>query len=55
MSLTYPDGRADKFEATFVERAPNEKIVECIRFDASDRAGDMTMITMLRAVGAARK
>ncbi|CAN5422295.1 SRPBCC family protein [soil metagenome] len=50
MSLTYPDGRADRFEATFVERVPNEKIVERIRFDAADRADEMTMTTTLRAV-----
>jgi uncharacterized protein YndB with AHSA1/START domain len=50
MSLTYPDGRTDRFEATFIERVPNEKIVERIRFDAADRAGEMTMTTSLRAV-----
>lgn len=50
MSLTYPDGRADRFEATFVERVPNERIVERIRFDAKDRAGEMVMTTSLRAV-----
>lgn len=51
MSLTYPDGHADRFEATFVERVPNERIVERIRFDAADRAGEMRMTTSLRAVG----
>jgi len=51
MSLTYPDGRADTFEATCIERVPNERIVERIRFDAADRAGEMVMITTLRAVG----
>ncbi|WP_428673112.1 SRPBCC domain-containing protein [Reyranella sp.] len=51
MSLTYPDGRADKFEATVVERVPNERIVERIRFDAAERTGEMTMTTSLRAVG----
>lgn len=50
MSLTYPDGRADTFEATFIERVPNEKIVERIRFDAADRTGEMVMTTSLRAV-----
>jgi len=49
MALTYPDGRADTFTATFVERVPNEKIVERIRFDAADRAGEMTMSTTLRS------
>jgi uncharacterized protein YndB with AHSA1/START domain len=51
VSLTYPDDRADTFEATFVERVPNERIVERIRFDAAGRAGEMTMTTSLRAVG----
>ena len=32
------------------ERVPNERIVERIRFDAADRAGEMTMTTSLRAV-----
>ena len=50
MSLTYPDGHADTFEATFVERLVNERIVERIRFDAADRPGEMTMTTSLRAV-----
>lgn len=50
MSLTYPDGRADRYEATFIERIPNEKIAERIRFDAADRAGEMTMTTSLHAV-----
>ena len=50
MSLTYPDGHADTFEGTFVERVPNEKIVERIRFAAADRAGEMVMTTTLRAV-----
>jgi len=50
MSLTYPDGRADTYKATFIERVPNERIVERIRFDAADRAGEMTMTTNLRAV-----
>jgi len=50
MSLTYPDGRTDTFEATFIERLPNEKIVERIRFDAADRAGEMVMTTTLRDV-----
>lgn len=50
MSLTYPDGRADRFEATFVERVPNERIVERIRFDAPDRVSGMVMTTSLRAV-----
>ena len=50
MSLSYPDGRIDTYEATFTERVPNERIVERIRFDAADRAGEMTMTTNLRAV-----
>ena len=50
MSLTYPDGRTDTFEATFIECVPNREVVERIRFDAADRAGEMTMITTLRAV-----
>jgi uncharacterized protein YndB with AHSA1/START domain len=53
MSLTYPDGHADTFEATFVERVPNERIVERIRFDAPDRTGEMVMTTSLRAVDGA--
>ncbi|MCW5736602.1 MAG: SRPBCC domain-containing protein [Enhydrobacter sp.] len=50
VTLTYPDGHADRYDATFIERLPNAKIVERIRFDAADRAGDMTMTTTLRAV-----
>ncbi len=50
LSLTYPDGHADRYEATFVECVPNERIVERIRFDAADRVGEMTMTTSLRAV-----
>ena len=50
VSLTYPDGRADGYEATVIERVPNARIVERIRFDAADRAGEMTMTTTLRAV-----
>ena len=50
MSLTYPDGRIDTYQATFTERVPNDRIVERIRFDAADRAGEMTMTTSLRAV-----
>jgi len=49
MSLTYPDGRADTFEATFAERVPNERIVERIHFDAAERAGEITMTTLLHA------
>src|SRR6476469_9516877 len=48
MALSYPDGRVDAFEASFVERVPNERIAERIRFDAPDRAGEMTVITTLR-------
>jgi uncharacterized protein YndB with AHSA1/START domain len=48
MSLHYPDGRADSFAATVVERVPDERIVERIRFDAADRAGEMTVTTRLR-------
>lgn len=50
MSLGYGDGRADTFAATFVERVPQERIVERIRFDAPDRAGEMVMTTTLRTV-----
>lgn len=50
MALGYADGRADTFESTFVERVPNETVVERIRFDASDRAGEMTVTTDLRDV-----
>src|SRR5437899_1667120 len=50
MSLCYEDARADVFEATFVERVPNERIVERIRFEAPERAGEMTMTTTLAAV-----
>lgn len=50
MSLTYPDGRTDRYEATFMKRVPNEKIVERIRFAAADRPGEMMMTTTLRAV-----
>jgi uncharacterized protein YndB with AHSA1/START domain len=49
MALTYPDGHADTFTATFVERVPNEKVVERVRFDAAERAGEMIMTTTLRA------
>lgn len=49
-TLTYPDGNADRYEATFIERVPNARIVERIRFDAAARAGEMTMTTTLRAV-----
>jgi uncharacterized protein YndB with AHSA1/START domain len=48
MALGYPDGRTDTFEARFIERVPNEKIVERIRFDAAERVGEMTVTTMLR-------
>jgi uncharacterized protein YndB with AHSA1/START domain len=50
MALGYADGRADIFESTFVARVANQKVVECIRFDASDRAGEMTVTTDLRDV-----
>lgn len=50
MSLRYPDGGADTFTATFAERVANEKVVERIRFDAAERAGEMTVTTTLRAV-----
>src|SRR6185503_3714712 len=50
MALGYPDGRADTFEASFVERAPNQKIIERVSFDAPDRAGAMTVTTTLRPV-----
>ena len=48
MALGYPDGRADTFEARFVERVPNQKIVERVRFDAPERSGAMTVTTTLR-------
>ena len=48
MALSYENGRVDTFAATFVERVPDEKIVERIRFDAPERAGEMTMTTTLR-------
>jgi len=50
MTLGYPDGRADTFESIFVARVPNERVVERIRFDAADRAGEMTVTTELRDV-----
>ena len=48
MALGYPDGRADTFEARFVERVPNRKIVEHVRFDAPERPGAITVTTTLR-------
>jgi len=48
MTLGYEDGRADTFESTFIERAPNETVIERIRFDAPDRAGEMIVTTSLR-------
>ena len=48
MALDYPDGRADTFSATFVERVPDRKIVERVSFDAPERAGAMTVTTTLR-------
>ena len=51
MTLGYEDGRADTFDSTFVARVPNERIVERIRFDAPERAGEMTVTTALRDVG----
>lgn len=50
MTLGYEDGRADKFESTFVARTPNETVIERIRFDAPDRAGEMIVTTSLRDV-----
>src|SRR6185437_8867606 len=50
MTLGYDDGRADAFDSIFVERVPNERVVERIRFDAPDRAGEMTVTTDLRDV-----
>jgi uncharacterized protein YndB with AHSA1/START domain len=50
MTLGYEDGRVDAFEARFLERVPNEKVVERIRFDAPERAGEMTVTTDLRDV-----
>jgi uncharacterized protein YndB with AHSA1/START domain len=50
MTLDYDDGRADTFESTFVARVPDERVVERVRFDAPDRAGEMTVTTELRDV-----
>jgi predicted nucleotidyltransferase/uncharacterized protein YndB with AHSA1/START domain len=50
MTLGYEDGRADTFDSIFVERVPNERIVERICFGAPDRAGEMTVTTALRDV-----
>jgi uncharacterized protein YndB with AHSA1/START domain len=50
MTLGYEDGRVDAFESTFVARLPSEQIVEHVRFDAADRAGEMTVTTDLRDV-----
>ena len=49
MALGYEDGREDTFTATFVERVPNQKVVERIRFESTDRAGEMTLTTTLAA------
>jgi uncharacterized protein YndB with AHSA1/START domain len=49
MTLGYADGRADTFASTFVARVPHERVVERIRFDAPERAGEMTVTTELRA------
>ncbi len=51
MSLTYPRRPRRYVRAAPSSSAvPNEKIVERIRFDAADRAGEMIMTTTLRAV-----
>lgn len=50
MTLGYEVGRADTFGSTFVERVPNERIVERVCFDAPERAGEMTVTTALRDV-----
>ncbi|MBS0550787.1 MAG: SRPBCC domain-containing protein [Proteobacteria bacterium] len=55
MSLTYRTGKADTFEATFVERVPDEKVVERIRFDAADRPGEMVMTTHFAEVAGGTK
>jgi uncharacterized protein YndB with AHSA1/START domain len=56
MSLTYKDatsgksgGSTDTFEGRFVERVPDEKIVEVIHFESRDAsfAGEMKMTTFL--------
>ena len=52
MTLGYRDGHADTFDSTFVARVTNEQVVERVRFDAPDRAGEMTVTTALRAVDA---
>ena len=51
MTLGYEDGHVDTFDSTFVARVPNERVVERIRFDAPERAGEMTVTTALRDVG----
>lgn len=48
MTLGYEDGRADTFDSMFVARVPNEQVAERIRFDALERAGEMTVTTTLR-------
>ena len=50
MTLGYEDGRVDAFESTFVARLPGEQVIERVRFDAADRAGEMTVTTDLRDV-----
>jgi uncharacterized protein YndB with AHSA1/START domain len=50
MTLGSRDGRADTFDSTFIVRVPHERVVERIRFDATDRAGEMTVTTDLRDV-----
>jgi len=50
MTLGYQDGRADTFAASFVQRVPNERIVERVRFEAANRPGEMTVTTALRDV-----
>ncbi len=50
MSLAYPDGRSDTFAATFMERVANERVIERVRFEAPDRAGEMTVTALLTAV-----
>jgi len=50
MALGYEDGRADTFDSIFVARVPDERVVERIRFDAPERAGEMTVTTVLRDV-----
>jgi hypothetical protein len=50
MTPGYEDGRADTFDSTFVTRVQNQQVVEHVRFDAPERAGETTVTTALRDV-----